>query len=112
MLLTVVLLLLGGPLFSQNIYEARYVSIKYTEYASLSNIERYGLDYEVLNYDFQGDSTILNQINLADLDQYRREDGKNKAFDENTGLTVVLYPWSSLPGKKESEKLSTKSEEQ
>lgn len=57
-----------------------------------SNIERYGIDYEVKNYVFQnGDSTILNSIDLNYLEQFRLENSDAEVVDQTTGLVILLY---------------------
>ncbi len=57
-----------------------------------SNIERYKVDYEVVNYTFiDGDSTILEQIDLNFLEQFRRPDYDSRVEDPVTGLHVLLY---------------------
>ncbi|MCR9173154.1 MAG: hypothetical protein NXI10_11705 [bacterium] len=59
--------------------------------APVSHLERYGVDYMVKNYDFNGDSTILENINLAYLEQFREADSDVEVIDSNTGLTVILF---------------------
>lgn len=89
-LITVATILCCSPIFSQDYSHSRRVSSSPT--VNLTNLERYGIDYEVLNYYFQGDITILSQIDFTLLEQFRREDHQNKAYDPTTGLTILLYP--------------------
>ena len=57
-----------------------------------NNVERYGIDYELKDYTFiNGDSTILSQLNLEALEEFRSEDESVEAIDSNTGLIVILY---------------------
>ncbi len=57
-----------------------------------TNVERYGVDYELKDYVFQnGDSTILNSINLDYLEQFRLQDSNLDVSDPNTGLIVTLF---------------------
>ena len=59
---------------------------------SFSNIERYNVDYKILNYSFMnGDSTILNQINLDELEAYRSPTENVHVIDPTTGLDVLLF---------------------
>ena len=56
------------------------------------NIERYGLDYELINYTFvNGDSTILNSIYLDRALQLRLEFLDRELNDINNNLTILLY---------------------
>ncbi len=57
-----------------------------------TNIERYGIDYELKDYSFQnGDSTILNTINLDHYDHLRNPNHYVEVLDPSTGLTIILY---------------------
>lgn len=63
-----------------------------------TNLERYGVDYVVKNYAFNGDSTILYQIDLENLEQFRLSETNAEVIDPNTGLTVVLFYRKNLNG--------------
>lgn len=57
-----------------------------------TNQERYGIDYQLKDYPFiDGDSTILNLIDLSYLEEFRTEDQDVEIIDPYTGLTVILY---------------------
>ena len=57
-----------------------------------SNIERYNIDYALKDYIFQnGDSTILNSLDLEYLEHYRLPDSDIDVTEPNTGLTVTLF---------------------
>lgn len=58
----------------------------------VSNVERYGVDYALKNYVFQdGDSTVLEQINLDALEHHRNPSQDIEVLDQTTGLIVILY---------------------
>lgn len=57
-----------------------------------SNIERYNIDYTLKDYTFSNsDSTILNQIDLTHLENFRSEDHNVEVEDPSTGLIVILF---------------------
>lgn len=55
----------------------------------ISNIQRYNIDYAVLNFD--GDSSRLEEINLANLESQRLQNEDVQVLDPETGLTVILF---------------------
>lgn len=55
-------------------------------------VERYQKDYELKNYVFNGDSTILYKLNLDHLESYRQASAKVEVEDPYTNLIVILYP--------------------
>lgn len=56
------------------------------------NIERYGLDYELPNYTFvNGDSMVLNTINLDRALLMREASVDKELYDLNSGLTILIY---------------------
>ncbi len=55
-------------------------------------MERYGIDYELKDYIFiNGDSTVLNQLDLNSIEQYRSMSEDVEIIDSNTGLTIILF---------------------
>lgn len=90
LLLSMAFSVLSVMLFAQDNTKARTNSDLQID--NSTNLNRYGVDYEVLEYDFQGDSTILEQIDLRALEQYRRYEYVNRVEDPNTGLIILLYP--------------------
>lgn len=57
-----------------------------------SNIERYESDYKLKDYTFvNGDSSILESINLEYLEQFRSTEHNIEVIDPNTGLSVILF---------------------
>ncbi len=58
-----------------------------------TNQERYQIDYELKDYVFiDGDSSILNQLNLDNYEQYRFLNENNEIFITAINQTLVLYP--------------------
>ena len=56
------------------------------------NIARYRVDYQLKEYSFtEGDSTILNQLNLASFESLRHDVNDVEIQDEATGLIIILY---------------------
>lgn len=63
----------------------------------LSNIERYQLDYELKDFVFvDGDSTILNAINLDAIEQVRLQGDDIEVFDYENDVTIILYSKDAL----------------
>ena len=89
--LSVLVLFLASTSFGQFSQELGTTSKQRIELIAPSNIERYGIDYIVKNYDFNGDSTILESIDLNYMEQFRQADNDVELIDDNTGLTVVLF---------------------
>lgn len=57
-----------------------------------TNLERYGIDYQLKDYPFlNGDSTVLESIDLSYLEEFRVEDQDVEIIDPSSGLTVILY---------------------
>ena len=57
-----------------------------------SHIDRYKEDYELKDYSFEnGDSTILNHLDLDNLEPLRPSSGVIEVIDPNTGLEIILY---------------------
>lgn len=57
-----------------------------------SNIERYNVDYKIINYTcVNGDSTILNHINLDELESHRSTTEDVQVIDPNTGFEIILF---------------------
>ena len=55
------------------------------------NISRYGVDYELINYEFDGDSTILNLLDLKAV-EYLRHDSMDQAYrDLENNVIILLY---------------------
>lgn len=56
-----------------------------------SNQQRYKVDYELIDYEFNGDSTILDRINLRSI-EYLRHDTQDQVFrDLDNGINILLY---------------------
>lgn len=87
--------------FGVNAQSTREYSRKFTEIKS-DNISRYGEDYIVLNHDFNGDSTILNQISLSDLEHLRKENENVVVQDHGTLLEVLLIARKNIGIKGEN----------
>lgn len=57
-----------------------------------SNVERYNVDYTLKNYVFvNGDSTILEQIDLASIEHLRSATENVELLDNNTGEIIILF---------------------
>ncbi len=79
-------LLITGFSFSQQ------TSKKMMPVTPLSGIERYKIDYELVNYTFvDGDSSVLNLIDLEHFDVVRKENQDIEITDSVTGLKVLIY---------------------
>lgn len=59
--------------------------------ANLDNIQRYKLDYELLDETLLGDSSILLQLDFSKMEEYRHNEYDMRAEDPNTKLGVLLY---------------------
>ena len=70
------------------------------EHKELSPIDRYELDYELVNFNISY-STILNQLGLDKLEKARLPFEDVEIVDKNTGLIVRLYAMNKVPGLKE-----------
>jgi len=57
-----------------------------------TNIERYEVDYKLKSHVFiDGDSSVLNQIDLRLLEEYRDTTEDVEITDPTTGLKVILF---------------------
>lgn len=67
-------------------------SRKVSPNGELSNAQRYGYDYELIDYDFSsGDSTILDVLDLPSM-EYLRHDTMDQAYrDTYNGVVVLIY---------------------
>lgn len=104
--LPVLVLFLASTAFGQLSQEIGTTSKQRFDPVPPSHVDRYGIDYIVKHYDFNGDSTILESIDLENMEQYRQLDSDIELIDANTGLTVVLFY------RKRSEKLTTIAEDE
>lgn len=60
-----------------------------------TNIERYKIDYQLLDESLISDSKeILLSINIDQFEAQRREDEDVHVLDETTGIMIVLYSYS------------------
>ncbi|XOV68396.1 MAG: hypothetical protein ACFHU9_04315 [Fluviicola sp.] len=84
-------LLLATSSFGQLTNELGTTSKLRVDPDPVSHIDRYGVDYSVKHYNFNGDSTILESIDLNYLEQFRQLDSNVEVIDSNTGLTVILF---------------------
>ncbi len=67
---------------------ARY----HTPFHAPSNTDRYGVDYELKDYTFvDGDSSVLELLDLDAIDHLRAEDHAVEVPDANLGVIVVLF---------------------
>lgn len=73
--------------FSQN-SPSRYQFTVHSE----SNISRYDVDYALKDYIFvNGDSTILESIDLSLIENQRLNNEDVEVIDPTTGLTIILF---------------------
>ncbi|MBL1279175.1 MAG: hypothetical protein COA33_002840 [Fluviicola sp.] len=57
-----------------------------------SNIERYGVDYELKDYVFvNGDSSILNLLDIEYIEYLRSETQNIEVIDATSGVTIILF---------------------
>ena len=69
------------------------------EIPSPSNIERYGIDYKIKDFSLTDqDSSLVEQIDLSSLEQYRSEFQDVEVIDNLTGLTIILFHERKGPG--------------
>lgn len=96
------ILLLGSYSYGQiNVNSTeRYQEIPH--HLTLGNIERYGLDYELINYNFNGDSTILESIDLLGIEQYRNNFNDVEINDYEHNIKILLYSGNRVPGLMEN----------
>ncbi len=67
-----------------------------------TNIERYQDDYELKNYNFvDGDSSILNSIDLDDFESMRQMDHDVEVEIEELQVVLILYSVATV-GRKET----------
>lgn len=67
-----------------------------------TNIERYQDDYELKNYHFvDGDSSILNSIDLDDFESMRQMDHDVEVEIEELQVVLILYSVATV-GRKET----------
>lgn len=65
---------------------------QFTESKKISNKDRYGLDYELLDYDFpNGDSTVLNEFDITKYFVWREEDIDKSIWQLEIGLEIILF---------------------
>ena len=80
------------------------------EYYTPTHTERYGVDYELTDYTFtNGDSLVLEKLNLSALEEYRQQDQNVQVVCPYTLLTVTLYSRQQVYdyyGYEEDEKLA------
>ncbi len=57
----------------------------------VSNAQRYGHDYELVEYNFEGDSTILDKLDLQSI-EYLRHDTMDQVYrDQINHVAILLY---------------------
>ena len=78
----------------------RYQNTPY--HLTLNNLDRYGLDYELINYNFNGDSTILESLDLLSLEQYRNTFNDVTLDILNHNVKILLYSANRVPGLMEN----------
>ena len=62
-------------------------------------VERYKKDYELKDYVFNSDSTVLYKLNLDYLEQFRESTSKVEVTDPFTNLIVILYARKKQPSE-------------
>lgn len=72
---------------------------RYQSGTTLSNVDRYGIDYELINYTFiNGDSTILSGLSLENLEYSRHDSEDVIAYDKVVHVNVLLYSRKRIAG--------------
>jgi len=57
-----------------------------------TNVERYGIDYEIKDYTFNiTDSSMINAIDLNSIEHLRSQTENVEVFDANSGYTIILF---------------------
>ncbi len=79
-------------------------SRKISAAGELSNEQRYGVDYELVDYPFDnGDSTILDLLDLTSI-EYLRHDTFDQAYrDLDNHVVILLYSRRRMTGKDQNE---------
>lgn len=96
------LIMIGTFSFGQSNLNSteRYQETPY--HLTLNNIERYGLDYELINYNFNGDSTMLESLDLLGIEQYRNNFNDVEINDYEHNVKILLYSGNRVPGLMEN----------
>jgi hypothetical protein len=76
---------------------------------AIQNIDRYGYDYFLPGYVFNGDSSILETIDLESLECFRLMDQSVTIEDKSTGLQITLIG-TKLIGRVDHDGLNPDSE--
>lgn len=58
-----------------------------------NNLESYGIEYVIINYDFQGDSTILLELNMTPFYKNRLIDEDRTFHQIDLGLEILVYSY-------------------
>jgi len=70
-----------------------------------SNLERYKVDYELMDYDFtQNDSTIINQLDLSITNSLRRENVDQAYRDLQNNVVIIIYSVARMKESGSTEK--------
>ncbi len=69
-----------------------------------TNLTRYTNDYELKDYVFTGDSSILYTLNIDAIEQVRLQDLDIEIFDYENNVTIVLYSRERVTAIKKSAK--------
>lgn len=93
-----IMVLTGSFAFSQSDLNSSERYQQTPHYLTLGNIERYGLDYELVNYNFNGDSTILESLDLLGIEQYRNNFNDVEIDDYMHNVKILLYSGNRVPG--------------
>ncbi len=57
-----------------------------------TNVERYGIDYEIKDYTFNiSDSSMINALDLNSIEHLRPQTENIEVFDPNSGHTIILF---------------------
>lgn len=88
--LAILVISLSSTSFSQ--LELNSTSKSYVTVNAPNNVERYGRDYILTNFNFvNGDSTVLYKLDLDVLEQYRLEHENVEVIEGNTLMSVTLF---------------------
>lgn len=92
-------LILCFGLFYANIFWAQDGKQVYNT-NTLQNIERYKIDFEVLEFGSNPDTAYVNALPLHEYEIVRLHNEDNKVFDLANGYTIILYSYEKAAIRK------------
>jgi hypothetical protein len=92
LLLLLLLLFAVLPMFVFSQQASPHKDVTSSQFEQSGNIERYKLDYELINYVFiNGDSTILNALNIDGMLLSRKTNVDVELTNLEYGVRILIY---------------------